>query len=179
MSNAEREGLFHLYHGPGKGKTTAAIGAAARAAGHGWPVHVLQFFKGGDDRYAAEAKTMQSIDAITLERYPTSHVRDGEELTEAEAATLQEGLADAETVLGAGKARMVVLDEVTLLWAFDAVPADRLVGLLESTAPGVEVVCTGRTAPNELVDAAHYCSYVGNVKHPYRDGTEARPGVEY
>ena len=179
MDDAEREGLFHLYHGPGKGKTTAAIGAAVRAAGHGWPVHVLQFFKGGDDRYAAEATAMRSVDGITLERYPTSHVRDAEELTESEATTLREGLADAERLLAAGEAGMVVLDEVTLLWAFDAVPADRLVGLLEAAAPGVEVVCTGRTAPNELVEAVHYCSYVGDVKHPYRDGIEARPGVEY
>jgi cob(I)alamin adenosyltransferase len=179
MSSPEREGLFHLYYGPGKGKTTAAIGAVTRAAGHDLPVRVLQFFKGGDDRYAAEVRAMRSFDSVELDRYPTSHVRSADELTDEEAATLRRGLADAETVLAEGAAELVVLDEVTLLWAFDAVPADRLVGLLKAAADGVEVVCTGRSAPNELVETVHYCSYVGAVKHPYRDGLEARPGVEY
>jgi cob(I)alamin adenosyltransferase len=179
MTPPEREGLFHLYHGPGKGKTTAAIGAVTRAAGHDLSARVLQFFKGGDDRYAAEARAMRSFEGVELDRYPTSHVRDADELTETETATLREGLADAENVLRDGAAEMVVLDEVTLLWAFDAVPAERLVGLLEAAADGVEVVLTGRSAPDELVEAVHYCSYVGAVKHPYRRGIEARPGVEY
>jgi cob(I)alamin adenosyltransferase len=178
MDLSPRDGLFHLYHGPGKGKTTAALGAVARAAGHEMDCRVFQFFKGDPDRHAGEVAAMRSFDTVSVDRYPTAHVREGRELTDEERDRLEGGLADAEAALGGGT-DVVVLDEVTALWSLEVVEADRLVGLLEGAAPGTEVLCTGREAPNELVDAVHYCSYVGDVKHPFRAGVDGRPGIEW
>lgn len=179
MDTPPRDGLFHLYHGPGKGKTTAAIGAVTRAAGHGMDCRVFQFFKGDPDRHAGEVEAMRSFDTVSVERYPTAHVREGRELTGEERDRLEAGLADAEAALGDGETDVVVLDEVTALWSLEVIEADRLVEALEGAAPEVEVLCTGREAPNELVDAVHYCSYVGDVKHPFRAGVDGRPGIEW
>lgn len=180
MHPPAQDGLFHLYHGPGKGKTTAAIGAVTRAAGHGMDCRVVQFFKSDPDRHAGEVEAMRSFETVSVERYPTAHIAEGRELTDEEVGRLEDGLADAEAALGDGRdVDLVVLDEVTALWSLEVVGADRLVGLLEGAAPGTEVLCTGREAPNELVDAVHYCSYLGDVKHPFRAGVDGRPGIEW
>jgi cob(I)alamin adenosyltransferase len=177
MERLERDGLFHLYYGPGKGKTTAAVGATVRAAGHGNDVRLLQFAKGGVDRVAGEVESLRALDGVAVDRYPTDHV--GGTVSEEDAATLREGLADAAGALDDRGVDAVVLDEVTAPWSLDVVPADRLVDLLDDARPDVEVICTGRAAPPALVDRVHYCSYVAEVKHPYRTGVEGRPGIEW
>jgi cob(I)alamin adenosyltransferase len=181
MDGLDRDGVIHLYYGPGKGKTTAAIGAALRASGRGLSVSILQFMKGHDEWGApyGEIEALRERPGVGVRQFPAGHVRSGEELSPEERTTLEDGLEEAERAIADEDADLVVLDELTLLETFDVVETPRLVDLLGARHSSVEVVVTGRDAGAGLVDAASYATYMAEVKHPYRQGVEATPGIEY
>jgi cob(I)alamin adenosyltransferase len=176
----DRDGYVHVYYGDGKGKSTAAVGLAVRAAGHGHDVAVYQFMKGHDEVGEPYGEVGMLRDAgVAVSQYPTRHVRDGAEFTDAERDRLLAGLRESETAARSGDCDLVVLDEVTLLAEFDVVDPERLVAAVSAAAPGVEVVATGRTAPDALVEAADYATEMTAVAHPFEDGVGPRAGIEY
>lgn len=176
-----RDGHSHLYYGPGKGKTTAAMGLAMRAAGRDLSVSVLQFMKGHEDvgRRYGEIEVLRERDGIDVRQFPTRYVEGPDDFTESEREKLVNGIETAEEVVSTGEADLVVLDELTLVWTFELVESAALERLFDRAAPTVELVVTGRDAPAALVDAADYVTYMAEIKHPFRQGTTARAGIEY
>lgn len=176
-----RDGHSHLYYGPGKGKTTAAMGLALRAAGRDLSVSILQLMKGHEDvgeRYG-EIELLREREGVDVRQFPCRHVEGPDDFTASERRELLDGIETAGEVVSDGGTDLVVLDEFTLAWTFGLVEPPALEALVDRADSAVELVITGRDAPAALVDAADYVTYMAEIKHPFQQGTTARGGIEY
>ena len=171
------KGYTHVYTGDGKGKTTAALGLAFRAAGRGLRVLILQFLKGPEmtgERYAA------GLFEWGIEVRPLG--RDGllqpGDVTEMDKALAAEALEHAVSEVTAGRWDMVVLDELNTACALDLVPVAGAIRLIDMKPQGVELVLTGRGAPEEVIEKADLVTEMKEIKHYFRQGVPAREGIE-
>ena len=175
--------MIQLYTGNGKGKTTAAVGAAMRAAGSGRKVIFAQFMKGND---TGELHSLARIPEIEICRsakefgfYSTLSEEQKEELR-AEHNRILDGLLEAFGISGRRKVSMVILDEITYPVNWGLVDCAKLKKLLElGKAKELEMILTGRDAAPFLQDAADYLTEMTSVRHPYEKGIAARKGIEY
>ncbi|MFC7070964.1 cob(I)yrinic acid a,c-diamide adenosyltransferase [Halobaculum lipolyticum] len=198
----EEFGLVQTWWGDGKGKTTAALGMAFRAAGHGYRVHLLQFMKGGAasvEDVRGEYNAIAAMPGITYEHsghYGWHGMADGtEEVDHAaraeggfeRARDLVDGWADADLTAPlaldgdpeAG-AHMLILDEVVYAANRGLVDPDGLVALAESKPDALELVLTGgHEDPDYLHEVSDLITNVRKVKHPFDDGHRARKGTEF
>ena len=169
------KGYVHVYTGNGKGKTTAAIGLAIRAAGAGMRVYIAQFVKGMHyseldalDRYA---------DRITLKQYG----RDcfiKQEPSEEDIQAARKGFEEVKGVLASGDYQMVILDEANIATHYNLFSADELIELIRSKPESVELVITGRGADPKVIAVADLVTEMKEIKHYYNRGIEARRGIE-
>ena len=171
-------GCLQVYTGDGKGKTTAAFGLALRAAGRGMRVFVGQFMKGS--RYGELDGAAALGGRVEVEQFGSSAcIPWREEPDPSDAARASAGLARCVEILGAGRHAIVVMDEVTVAVRFRLLGVDALLAAVDARPSGVELVCTGRWAPAELVARADLVTEMAAVKHPYTSlGLEARDGIE-
>jgi len=177
MQKPWNRGYVQLYTGDGKGKTTAALGLALRAAGHGLRSYIGQFAKG---RPSGEHEAVPSLGGlINIERYGSGRFLGGAPPPDpAEVARAREGLARARAAMLSGDYRIVVLDEVCVAIRFGLLSVAEVLALIRDKPGAVELILTGRGAPPELVAAADLVSEVRAVKHYLDQGIEARKGVE-
>ncbi len=170
------KGYIQVYTGNGKGKTTAAIGLALRAAGAGKKVYFAQFVKG---KTYSEIKAIRKyLPDITIKQFgrgcfivktPTSE--------DIEAA--RNGLDAVAGIVESGKYDLVVLDEATIAIYYKLFSVSELIGVLLKKPEETEVVITGRYAPEELIELADLVTEMKEVKHYYTKGVQARKGIEY
>lgn len=170
-------GKVHVVTGPGKGKTTAAFGLALRAAGHGLRVCIVQFMKSG--MTTGEVLAVQRVPNIQVHQYGTGRFVDPKKLTQGDRRCAKEAMACVRELLEKGSCDVLIMDEVNLASSFGLLDSADVVAMLKSRKPGIEVVLTGRSAPKEFVDYADYVSYVDDRKHPFKEGGQAREGVEW
>jgi cob(I)alamin adenosyltransferase len=176
-----RKGLIHIYTGEGKGKTTASIGLAVRAAGSGLKVLFVQFFK-EDTAPSGEKEVLRSLGAgVELMRSNCRHPMFTKEKTDFDR--LKSSVTDTfkavkEKVAEDGYG-LLVLDEIISAVNGGWLDLDDLVGFLDEKPEVLEVVLTGRNAPVELVKTADYVTEMLKIKHPYDAGTPARKGIEF
>jgi len=169
---------IHLYHGTGKGKTTAAVGLSIRMAGAGKKVLFVQFMKGND---SSEMKILREIPKIRViqvgKQYGFSWNMDAEGksgITERH----NEMLKEAKQILQAGETDLLVLDEIVSASRYDM--ADReLVRYILEECKGVEIVMTGRDPEEYLLEKADYITEMKAQRHPYEKGLMAREGIEW
>lgn len=170
--------LKHLYYGNGKGKTTAALGLALRAAGHGMRVHIVQFLKGTD---TGELHSLSRLENVTADRCDKNYgfsrsmsETDREEITVCH----NELFENAAKLAHSGRIDMLILDEITD--AYDLSLIDKkAVETFISGDPPAEIVMTGHQPDSIFIKNADYASEMTAVKHPYQKGIGARKGVEY
>ncbi|MDI6871337.1 MAG: cob(I)yrinic acid a,c-diamide adenosyltransferase [Bacillota bacterium] len=170
------DGLAIVYTGPGKGKTTAALGLALRVIGHGGRVFLVQFLKGRATGELRAAALLPGFDVVQVGRPAFVELA---RPSEADRALARKGLERAAEALRSGAYRLVILDEVNVAAAHGLVGVDEVVNLLAQRPAGVDVVLTGREAPEEFVAAADLVTVMQEIKHPYRNGRSARAGIEY
>lgn len=175
MSGALRRGYVQLYTGDGKGKTTAALGLALRAAGHGMRTYIGQFMKG---QPYGELDALRDHPFITIEQYGDPRCIRREEVTPAHIAQAQRGLEKARAAMLSGQYDIVVLDEVNVALWFGLLDLQDVLALLDQRPENVEVVLTGRRAPAELIERADLVTEMREVKHYYQQGVLAREGIE-
>ncbi|MCL6450537.1 MAG: cob(I)yrinic acid a,c-diamide adenosyltransferase [Acetobacteraceae bacterium] len=172
------KGLVMVFTGDGKGKTTAALGQALRAIGHGGRVYMVQFMK-GDERYGELQAARKYLPPLTLVQSGLSTFvtrgRPGPE----DLRLAARGLELAREALTGGEYDLVVLDEVNVAIDYGLLSLEAVLETLHSRAPGVDVVLTGRYAPQALIAAADMVSEVREVKHHYRQGVPGRRGIEF
>ncbi|MBS7623199.1 cob(I)yrinic acid a,c-diamide adenosyltransferase [Candidatus Bathyarchaeota archaeon] len=173
---ADRKGLVHVYTGDGKGKTTAALGLALRAAGHRKRVCMIMFLKG---RYSyGERYSGKMIPGLEISAYGRRHLVKGkpatEDIKEARAA-----FEHAKRAVAEGGYDIVILDELTHAINLGMIKLSEVKRLIEEKPRGVELVITGRDSPHELIEAADYVTEFVERKHPYRRGVGPRAGIEY
>jgi cob(I)alamin adenosyltransferase len=168
-------GYVQVYTGDGKGKTTAALGLAVRAAGAGMKVFIAQFIKSGD---SSERRALMDLaDRITIEPFGRGRfIRN--KPSRGDLAAAQDGLNRVRAILGRGFHDMVILDEACVAAAVGLFPDARLLELIDARPPQTELVFTGRGASAELIRRADLVTEMKAVKHYYQRGVCARTGIE-
>jgi cob(I)alamin adenosyltransferase len=169
-------GYVHVYTGEGKGKTTAAFGLALRAAGHGKHVYVGQFMKG---RPCGEIAALRDNPLIVVEQYGDPGCIRRDDATTLHRTHAGEGLARATAALTSNANDLVVLDEIDVAILFGLLSEQECVALIEARPPQVELVITGRSASRAVIERADLVTEMREVKHYYRQGVQARAGIEY
>jgi len=169
------QGYVQLYTGDGKGKTTAALGLALRASGHGLRTYIGQFMKGQD---YGELAALADNSLIKIEQYGDARCIHREEVTPEHIAQARRGLERAQEALRSGQYDIVVLDEVNVAIWFGLLTVAEVLTLLEQRPAHVEVILTGRHAPQELLEQADLVTEMREVKHYYQQGIMARKGIE-
>lgn len=174
----ERKNLVILHTGNGKGKTTAALGTAFRAMGHGWRVCMVQFIKGkwkpGEVRMASKLPPGQ-FEIIPMGE---GFTWESENLAK-DRATAQRAWEIAKEKLLSGEYQLVILDEITYTITYKFLDLDDVIDTIRGRPSNVNVIMTGRGAHPALVELADLVSEVHEVKHPYRQGILAQVGIEY
>jgi cob(I)alamin adenosyltransferase len=169
------KGYVQVYTGDGKGKTTAALGLALRAAGAGLRVFVLQFLKSGG--YSEIEALTPLADRITVEQVGRGCFIRGVPAAEDVAAGLR-GLARAREILTAGRHEVVILDEANVAASLGLFSTQELLDLITIKPAGTELVLTGRTAAPEIIARADLVTEMKAIKHYYEKGVTARTGIE-
>ena len=169
-------GLVQLYTGDGKGKTTAALGMALRAAGWGYHTFVCQFMKGQDYGELHSIPLLGPF--VTIEQFGQPSFLRLEDIQPRDIALAKRGMDRAREVIGSGLYEIVVLDEICMIVYFRLVALAEVLQLVAGRPPGVELVLTGRRAPQALIDCADLVTEMIEVKHPYQRGIGARRGIE-
>ncbi|MCK5783290.1 MAG: cob(I)yrinic acid a,c-diamide adenosyltransferase [Desulfobacterales bacterium] len=164
-----------IYTGDGKGKTTAAIGLAVRAAGHGMKTYIGQFMK---RQHYGELTSLQHIPGITVEQYGDIQCIHREEVEQKHIDQAVNGLARASETMCSDQYDIIVLDEINVAIWFGLLHIKDVLKFLEKRPENVEVILTGRRAPRELIEHADLVSEMNEIKHYYTDGVQARNGIE-
>jgi cob(I)alamin adenosyltransferase len=170
------QSLVLVNTGDGKGKSTAAFGVVMRAAARGWRVAVIQFIKSGKWQVGEEKAAKQL--GVDWWAAGVGFSWDSTDLSEDEAVA-GEAWRHAAATIGAGEHRLVVLDEVTYPVNWGWIPLDDVVATIRDRPPEVNVVLTGRNAPEALVDVADTVTEMRSVKHAYERGIRAKKGIDY
>ncbi len=171
MENA----LVHVYTGNGKGKTTAALGLAVRATGHGFNVVMIQFMKGKINY--GELETARILPNFEIKQFGRPEFVSKENPDPEDIKLAQEGLEYAREVIFSQEYDMVILDEICVAMDFKLISADEVVTLIEKRPKTVELVLTGRNCPPQIVKIADYVTEMLEIKHPYTRGIQARKGI--
>lgn len=193
----EEKGLIHIYCGDGKGKTTAAIGAALRAAGRGKKVLIVRFLKSDDSGEVAAFSYVPGVTVLPC----TKSFGFSWNMTEAERAEAREyysclfehawNMAAGKEIKGSAEKQeetwgrdgrgwdMLILDEAMAACNQGFISEERLIQALSEKPDGMEVILTGRNPSAALLDQADYITEMTMKRHPYERGIRAREGIEY
>ncbi|MBC2716326.1 MAG: cob(I)yrinic acid a,c-diamide adenosyltransferase [Desulfobacteraceae bacterium] len=174
MKPSEKK-FVQLYTGNGKGKTTAAIGLAVRAAGHGMKTYIGQFMKG---QIYGELTALRNHPFITIEQYGDTKCIRKEDVTQKHMDQARQGLFKAQDAMLSGKYDILVLDEINVAVWFGLISVDDVIDFLSKRPDNLEVILTGRNAPAALIAAADLVTEMKEVKHYYTQGILARDGIE-
>ena len=178
-TKTQERGLIIVHTGKGKGKSSSAFGMIFRCIAHGFPTAVVQFIKGGmatgertliTEHFADRCEFHTMGEGFTWETQDKSR-----DIEMAQAAW-----AKAKELIASGDNRMVLLDEINIAIRYDYLDVVEVVDWLKSNKPPMtHVVFTGRNAKDALIEAADLVTEMELIKHPFRSGVKAQPGVEY
>jgi len=172
-----RKGLILVYTGNGKGKTTAALGLALRAIGHGQRVFMIQFMKGSPEY--GEVRAARYLPQFTLvQKGLPTFVKKGEPGGE-DVKLAREGLELAKNIIRTGEYHLIILDEINVAVDYGLIKVEDVLELINLKPEGVTLVLTGRYAPEEIINRADMVSEVKDIKHHYQQGIPSQPGIEY
>jgi cob(I)alamin adenosyltransferase len=177
VTSRPKKGLVLVITGNGKGKTTSALGQALRAIGHGYRVCMVQFMKGKQygeviaaEKYLPNFKVFQyGLDSFVM--------RDNPAPIDVELA--RQGLEMARRLIRSKEYDMIILDEINVAVDFNLIPLEEVLELVRSKPPELDLVMTGRYAPEQLRQLADMVSEVQEIKHHYASGIKSREGIEY
>ena len=173
-------GYIQIYTGDGKGKTTASLGLALRALGHGWKVLVIQFTKGDSGttygEIASAGKFLKNLEVhqFGMDRVVYKHNVCMEDYKEA-----KKGWELAKQAIQSGEYQLVILDELNICVSMNMIKVSEVKDVLLNKPESLEIVLTGRYAHPELVALAHLVTEMKPIKHYFDMGVMARQGIEY
>ncbi len=172
-------GFLHYYYGDGKGKTTAAMGLALRAAGRGIPVGIVQFLKDGSSGEIQAIQRLPGVTVLAVASLPGfTFTMTAEEKARC-AGEMAENFSRAAASCREGRWGLLVLDEIGFALDAGMLNREELLDFLDRRPSGVEVVLTGHRRDPELAERADYVTEMRKEKHPYDRGIPAREGIEF
>jgi len=170
------QGLIMINTGDGKGKTTAALGAAIRAAGSGIKVCIIQFLK-GSWKYG-ELESIKKIPEIEITQMGTGFTWEKESLEEDRKLARKAWYACKQAVLS-GTYGMVIFDEINYVLHYGLLDESEVVDFLQKRPACVHIILTGRNAPARIQDIADMVTEMREIKHPFKKGITAQKGIEF
>ncbi|MHB1150850.1 MAG: cob(I)yrinic acid a,c-diamide adenosyltransferase [Eubacteriales bacterium] len=170
-------GFVHIYCGDGKGKTTASVGLAVRAAGSGMRVLFAQFFKDGHSSEVNAMKQIQGIECMAPKK--TFGLYKNMNITEKEALKIMHNDLLNDIIASAGNYDMIVFDEIISAYNHMMIDQIKLLNFIKHHSDSLELVMTGRNPSEDLICLADYVSEIKKIKHPFNRGVEARFGIEF
>lgn len=171
------QGLVHVYTGKGKGKTSAALGLALRAAGQGLRTHIVFFMK-GDPRYG-EKRSLLLLPQVSFASFGGLDHVDPTNVKEEEKEQARQALAAGREAMLSGEYDLVILDEINVAVSWKLLDIEDVARLINEKPQGVELVLTGRYAPIRFIELADLVTEMLEIKHPFVKGVLARRGIEY
>jgi cob(I)alamin adenosyltransferase len=176
-SKTEERGLLIVHTGKGKGKSTAAFGMVLRCLGHGMPVGIVQFVKGVWS--TGERVALQRFgDLVTCRAMGEGFTWDTQDRVR-DIAAARHAWEAGKAMLSDPSYRLVLLDELNIVLRYDYLPVDEVVAALRAKPRDLHVIVTGRNARSEMIEAADLVTEMTLVKHPFRSGVKAQPGIEF
>jgi cob(I)alamin adenosyltransferase len=177
LAEKKEKGLVLVFTGNGKGKTTAALGTVLRAAGHGWKIYIVFFFKGKRD--SGEFTALSKLTDVVISRFGLKPFTDPKNIKPEEKDQGRKAFAAARKAVMSGDYDLVVLDEINIAVRYNLVTPDEVIELIKEKPSNVQLVLTGRYADNGVLEAADLVTEMVNIKHPFEKGIKARKGIEY
>jgi len=169
------KGYIHLYTGNGKGKTTAAIGLAVRAAGAGKKTYIAQFVKG---MHYCELDSLKRFSEIEIHQFGLDCFIVNEP-TQKDIDAARHGLKTVSAIISNKQYDVIILDEICIALHYKLFSMDEFLDVLKLKPDETEIVMTGRYATQQLMDVADLVTEMKEVKHYYSCGVEARKGIEF
>jgi cob(I)alamin adenosyltransferase len=176
-TKTEERGLLIVHTGKGKGKTTAAVGLALRCIGHGMKVGLVQFVKGAWE--TGERQVLAGFPELCVLRAMGEGFTWETQDRQRDMAAARSAWEAAKEMIADPSYRMVILDELNIVLRYDYLPIAEVVQVLAAKPRDLHVVVTGRNAKDELLEAADLVTEMNAVKHPFRSGVKAQPGIEF
>jgi cob(I)alamin adenosyltransferase len=167
--------LIQVYTGSGKGKTTAALGLAIRAAGAGLKVYICQFLKG---KYHCELTSLQKLKNIKVEQFGRTCFMRGSP-SKKDIGLAGCGLEAAKKAIKTKKYNIIVLDEINVALKLKLLKLKDVISIIKNAPKKVELILTGRHAHPKILKMADLVSYMQDRKHYYKKGIKARRGIEF
>ncbi len=174
---SSHKGLIIVFTGDGKGKTTAALGTALRAAGYGMKTFVLQFIKNKESGEHRACRFLHPFLEVVC--CGCGFVFKEKDDLNVHINAAQNGLKLAREKIQSGKYNIIVLDEVLVALSLDLIALEDLIDLIALKPPTLHLILTGRGAPKEIIEIADTVSEVKAIKHAYQRGIPAQKGIEF
>ena len=171
-------GLIQVYTGNGKGKTTASLGLALRAVGHGFRVLMIQFMK--DNEKYGETKSAACLPGLEVVKVGRDVFVDMKNPDPIDKKLARDGWEMARAAILSREYQLVILDELNVAMATGLLPVEEVVAFLrDNRRQQVEIVLTGRYAPQAILDMADLISETQEIRHPFQAGVPARQGIDF
>ncbi|MGA2914746.1 MAG: cob(I)yrinic acid a,c-diamide adenosyltransferase [Sedimentisphaerales bacterium] len=182
MAKTYKKGLVHIYTGTGKGKTTAALGLALRAAGWGKKVIIYQFLKPpalklGERKALTKTKLPIKIEAVNVE-WNMLGKKDIKILKQI-CDKIDQACKEIQTIAKKGKYDLIILDEIIYCCSKKLADLQCVKNIIKSKKTNIEIIMTGRGATKELINLADLVTEMKEIKHPFKKGIKARKGIEF
>ncbi len=176
-TKTEERGLIMVHTGKGKGKSTAAMGLAIRAMGHGLKVGIVQFVKGVWE--TGERAILDDYpDLVTIKAMGEGFTWDTQD-RQRDLAAARSAWEAVKTMMADPAYHMVIADELNIVLRYDYLPIDEIIETLAAKRADLHVVVTGRNAKPELIELADLVTEMTQIKHPFRSGVKAQIGIEF
>ncbi|MEE8372156.1 MAG: cob(I)yrinic acid a,c-diamide adenosyltransferase [Dehalococcoidia bacterium] len=176
-ASSHKKGLVEVFTGDGRGKTSAALGIVLRALGHDFRVCIIHFMKGNYPY--GEQETLARLSGVTVRPFGRLSFVDPKNVEQEDKDEAKKALDAAREAMLSGDYDLVVLDEVNVASGWGLVGLDEVLRLVEDRPEGVELILTGRHADRRLMKLADLVTEMVAIKHPFDEGIEARPGLDY
>lgn len=172
-----KEGFVQVYTGNGKGKTTAALGQALRAAGAGLKTYIIQFMK--EYPYSELTSLKHLSEWITIEQKGNDDFVYKKELpSETEKSKVRESLKKAQDLMLSHTYNLIILDEILVTIYFKLLTTEEIISVIKNKPADIELILTGRYCPDEIIETADLVTEMKEVKHYYTKGILSRKGIE-
>ena len=174
------KGYVHLITGEGPGKTTSALGISLRCLGHGMGVCIIQFLKGkNDDINFGEIKSLKRFKNLLIKQFGEGSFLQSNNINLSDVYRAKKGLKFALNKMMSKEYDLIILDEVNVAMYYGLLKIEEVLSFIKSKPHNIELILTGRNAPDQLYAVADYVVVINSLRHPFDNGVQARKGIEY